>query len=332
MGMQKFGNAVAGATRLLEAKMIMITCAQHDAANFARLRFRQSRPALISADDLAEEEDVKLTAEKRFTAVRTVMGRPTREPTEGDDDFMTEATPDYEARRLRAYRLMFDPVLWPTPPPDPKQIPPVWMNALRPGLADPEDAFGDAITMGARVVGVDPSKGERGAPRSVKGLNSIGPERFLKGRPIHQRPGDGGSLAMALVALRRDVAYGRPAPNSTDDPSRTTRPRGFIRVVAAARLQGTPATSLRETVSTERPRPLSAKRPPHLPQVSRRHEESRRRAGALRGGRGRRQGQSRALLARGHAAQAETIGPGGSRVYRLGGLGFATFARAPRRL
>ena len=45
------------------------------------------------------------------------------------------------SRRLRANRLMFHPVLWPTPPPTPKDIPPLWMNAPNPSLSDPLQAY-----------------------------------------------------------------------------------------------------------------------------------------------------------------------------------------------
>merc|ERR1719482_50323 len=96
---------------------------------------------------------------------------------------------------------MFHPVLWPTPPPTPKDIPPLWMNAPNPSLSDPLQAYRDAEAMGATVTGVDPCKGWRSAPRSIKGLATIGSKRFLRGRGKHDT-----SLADAISSLRKDVA------------------------------------------------------------------------------------------------------------------------------
>ena len=49
-----------------------------------------------------------------------------------------------------------------------------------PSLSDPLQVYRDAEAMGATVVGVDPCKGWRSAPRSIKGLATIGSKRFLK--------------------------------------------------------------------------------------------------------------------------------------------------------
>ena len=138
---------------------------------------------------------------KRFSCVRSVVDdRPC--PVEGmmNTASSLSRTRRVRARRLRANRLMFHPVLWPTPPPTPKDIPPLWMNAPNPSLSDPR-GYRDAEAMGATVERVDPCKGWRSAPRSIKGLATIGSKRFLKGRGKHDT-----SLADAISSLRKDVA------------------------------------------------------------------------------------------------------------------------------
>ena len=108
LAVQKFGNAMAGATRMLEAKRVIIACAEHDAAQHARLLFRQSRPDEgHDGDAVAREVAVDLAAEKRFSAVRAVVGRPTQDGGGGGDN----EVPEYEARSLRARRLLYHPDL-----------------------------------------------------------------------------------------------------------------------------------------------------------------------------------------------------------------------------
>ena len=203
------GQAAAGGIQRGEATRIICACAEEDATRYARLKFRQSRPRPLGADeDEVREAEEFRNAEKRFSCVRSVVGRPTISGGGHDEhgDFAISDTPEYEARRLRANRLMFHPVLWPTPPPVPKDIPPLWMNAAAPSLADPLQSMRDAEVMGATVQGVDPCKGFRTAPRRLTGLATIGASKFVKGRKTEKVPGTIISLADALSALRKDIA------------------------------------------------------------------------------------------------------------------------------
>ena len=231
LAVQKFGNAMAGATRMLEAKRVIIACAEHDAAQHARLLFRQSRPDEgHDGDAVAREVAVDLAAEKRFSAVRAVVGRPTQDGGGGGDN----EVPEYEARSLRARRLLYHPDLWPVPPPPPKLVPPHWMNADRPGLSDPFDEAGDAVKLGAKIHGVDPTAGERAAPRASDGMRGMTRHHFLNGKPEKQAPGPGSTFARAIVALRKDIAFpdaARLRPE-TDAPGVEVVPEGAMKALA----------------------------------------------------------------------------------------------------
>ncbi|KAH8067764.1 hypothetical protein JL721_7321 [Aureococcus anophagefferens] len=202
LAVQKFGNAMAGATRMLEAKRVIIACAEHDAAQHARLLFRQSRPDEgHDGDEVAREVAVDLAAEKRFSAVRAVVGRPTQDGGGGGDNEL---------------------------------VPPHWMNADRPGLSDPFDEAGDAVKLGAKIHGVDPTAGERAAPRASDGMRGMTRHHFLNGKPEKQAPGPGSTFARAIVALRKDIAFpdaARLRPE-TDAPGVEVVPEGAMKALA----------------------------------------------------------------------------------------------------
>ena len=187
----KLGRAVAGVSRMLEAKRVIIACAEDDAAQYARLVFRQSRPSDDSKKKTPVVVEVDWNAEKRFSCVRAVLGRPMDVQNEGED---------LDSRGYRARRQIFHPDLWQLPPPDPSILPPTSMNAEAPHLADPEDSAGDALDGGAFIQGFDPSGGFRGSgPRTLFGLKDLG----HSGAYLNE------SVARAITALRNDVATGQ---------------------------------------------------------------------------------------------------------------------------
>ncbi|KAJ1462907.1 hypothetical protein M885DRAFT_102632 [Pelagophyceae sp. CCMP2097] len=226
-----------------EAKRIMVACATHDAEQQARLIFRQSRPvddSVKHADvpslemlrtEVQREVGVDLAAEKRFSCVRAVIGRPSL-------DGGTVTFSDNWARKYRARRLQYSLDLWPQPPLAPDLVPPAWMNSGKPSLADPDGAAGDARALGALVAGFDPTKGEKGGHFKPNAVLQMGGRAFLHGRlsteadaraRIERGQSDGlqrtESMAQAIVALRSDV--------KTDDESRD------VVLVPAGKLTGT---------------------------------------------------------------------------------------------
>lgn len=211
----KVARALAGTTRMLEARRIIVACAVHDAERHSKLVWRQSRP--LEDTDFDRTVAVDRDAERRFSCVRAVVGRP-GEPS--NDRF------DVRARSFRAHRLLFHPDLWPLPPPKPEILPPAWMNAPAPRIADPRKLALEAANNGAVVQGFDPTSGSRAAPRCIKGLDMIGASAFLHNGAT-SRFDQQNSLAAALISLRRDVFV--PSPSESHTSAVKAVPAGKLR-------------------------------------------------------------------------------------------------------